>query len=73
MYVGGVKKAIDALDFALKTWGGVDVVDETQRSLGFGNGSLNLPMSSMNPLKGSMNPLIGSMNPLMGSLNHVVR
>ena len=73
MYVEEVKKAIDALDFALKTWSDVNVIDETQRSLKFENDSLNLFMSSMNSFKDSMNSLINSMNSLMNSLNHVVR
>ena len=80
MYVEEVKKAIDALDFALKTWDDVNVVNEIQRSLKFENDSLNLFMSSMNSLKDSMNSfkdsmnsLINSMNSLMSSLNHVVR
>ena len=73
MYVEEVKKAIDALDFALKTWDDVNVVNEIQRSLKFENGSLNLFMSSMNSFKNLMNSFINSMNSLMSSLNHVVR
>ena len=73
MYVEEVKKAIDALNFALKIWDDVNVIDEIQRSLKFENDSLNLFMSSMNSFKGSMNSLINSMNLFMNSLNHVVR
>ena len=59
MCVEEIKKAIDALNFALKIWDDVNVINETQKSLKFEN-------DSMNSLKDSMNPFINL-------LNHVVR
>ena len=80
MCVEKIKKAIDALNFALKTWDDVNVINETQRSLRFENDSMNSFKDSMNSFKNSMNSFINSMNSFinsmnsfMNSLNHVVR
>ena len=73
MYVEKVKKAIDALNFALKIWNDVNIIDEIQKSLKFENDSMNSFKDSMNSLINSMNSLINLMNSFMSSLNHVVR
>ena len=73
MCVEEVKKAIDALNFALKIWNDINIINETQRSLRFENDSMNSFKDSMNSFKDSMNPLKNSMNSLINSLNHVVR
>ena len=80
MCVKKIKKAIDVLNFALKTWNDVNVINEIQKSLKFKNDSMN-PLknsmnsfiNSMNSLTNSMNSFINSMNSFMSSLNHVVR
>ena len=73
MYVKEIKKAIDALNFALKTWDDVNVINETQKLLKFKNDSMNSFKDSMNSFINSMNSFINSMNSFMNSLNHVVR